>query len=311
MVNATDLFVLALGGLLTVAFLYRDRLPFIGAPTKTPTPAAKTANGAAEAAAALGGYQGDVRDFATRMKDQVSAPRSARRGRLSEGWKGPRRRGGKWKQTRACAPSWAAALLLRQGQVGLAGSPSLLLTGRAGESCLDEARGKSANLAPGRRLPSTARSGSASDRGGRQDGRARALADRHSSPASLSQKKRLAVFYGSQTGTAEEYATRIAKEAKARFGVSSLVCDIEEYDFDKLDAVPADCAVVFVMATYGEGEPTDNAVAFMELIEEDEPEFSEGSSLDGLRYVVFGLGNRTYVRRLPSSLPTAAFQAEL
>lgn len=94
MVNATDLFVLALGGLLTVAFLYRDRLPFIGAPTKTPTPAAKTANGAAEAAAALGGYQGDVRDFATRMKDQVSAPRSARRGRLSEGWKGPRRRGG-------------------------------------------------------------------------------------------------------------------------------------------------------------------------------------------------------------------------
>lgn len=75
--------------------------------------------------------------------------------------------------------------------------------------------------------------------------------------------------------------------------MSSLVCDIEEYDFDKLDQVPADCAVVFVMATYGEGEPTDNAVAFMELLDEDEPEFSNGSSLDGLKYVVFGLGNRT------------------
>lgn len=70
MVNATDLFVLALGGLLTVAFLYRDRLPFIGSPAKSAVPAPKAANGVA-AAAALGGYQGDVRDFAARMKDQV------------------------------------------------------------------------------------------------------------------------------------------------------------------------------------------------------------------------------------------------
>nr|ALK24272.1 cytochrome P450 reductase [Phaffia rhodozyma] len=108
------------------------------------------------------------------------------------------------------------------------------------------------------------------------------------------QKKRLAVFYGSQTGTAEEYATRIAKEAKSRFGVSSLVCDIEEYDFEKLDQVPEDCAIVFCMATYGEGEPTDNAVQFIEMISQDDPEFSEGSTLDGLKYVVFGLGNKTY-----------------
>lgn len=74
MVNATDLFVLALGGLLTVAFLYRDRLPFIGSPGSAKSPAApaasKAVNGGA-AAAVLGGYQGDVRDFATRMKDQV------------------------------------------------------------------------------------------------------------------------------------------------------------------------------------------------------------------------------------------------
>jgi NADPH-ferrihemoprotein reductase len=75
--------------------------------------------------------------------------------------------------------------------------------------------------------------------------------------------------------------------------VSSLVCDLEEYDFDKLDTVPDDCAVVFVMATYGEGEPTDNAIAFMELIEEESPDFSGGAGLDGLKYVVFGLGNRT------------------
>ena len=40
--------------------------------------------------------------------------------------------------------------------------------------------------------------------------------------------KRVAIFYGSQTGTAEDYATRLAKEAKQKYGISSLVCDLEE-----------------------------------------------------------------------------------
>ncbi|EPQ54747.1 NADPH-dependent cytochrome P450 oxidoreductase [Gloeophyllum trabeum ATCC 11539] len=108
-------------------------------------------------------------------------------------------------------------------------------------------------------------------------------------------KKRLVIFYGSQTGTAEEYAIRIAKEAKSKFGLTSLVCDPEEYDFDNLDQVPDDSAVFFVMATYGEGEPTDNAVTLMENLRDSSFEFSNGAHrLDGLKYVIFGLGNRTY-----------------
>ncbi|GAA5861124.1 hypothetical protein JCM1840_003088 [Sporobolomyces johnsonii] len=107
-------------------------------------------------------------------------------------------------------------------------------------------------------------------------------------------KKKIIIFYGSQTGSAEDYGTRIAKEAKARFGLSSLVCDPEEYDFDNLDQVPEDCLVVFCMATYGEGEPTDNAVPLMDFLKEDGVQFSNGSTLNNLRYVVFGLGNSTY-----------------
>ncbi|KAE9407401.1 putative cytochrome P450 oxidoreductase [Gymnopus androsaceus JB14] len=107
--------------------------------------------------------------------------------------------------------------------------------------------------------------------------------------------KRLAIFYGSQTGTAEEYAIRLAKEAKAKFGLTSLVCDPEEYDFETLDTVPEDCAVIFVMATYGEGEPTDNAVQLMQNLQDEDFEFSKGGrDLSGLKYVVFGLGNKTY-----------------
>ncbi|CAO1613713.1 unnamed protein product [Parajaminaea phylloscopi] len=108
------------------------------------------------------------------------------------------------------------------------------------------------------------------------------------------QNKRVVIFFGSQTGTAEEYAIKLAKEIKSRFGVSSLVCDPEEYEFDKLDAVPEDCAVVFSVATYGEGEPTDNAVQLMEFVKES-PQFSNGGdSLENLKYAIFGLGNRTY-----------------
>lgn len=112
-------------------------------------------------------------------------------------------------------------------------------------------------------------------------------------PHAHSQNKRIVIFFGSQTGTAEEYATKIAKEIKARFGVSSLVCDPEEYEFDKLDALPENAAAIFVMATYGEGEPTDNAVSLIEFLKES-PQFTQGDSLDNLKYVVFGLGNRTY-----------------
>ncbi|KAL4402820.1 NADPH-hemoprotein reductase [Malassezia pachydermatis] len=108
------------------------------------------------------------------------------------------------------------------------------------------------------------------------------------------QKKRLVIFYGSQTGTAEEYAIRIAREAKARYGTSPLVIDPESEEMDKLDLVPEDCAVVFVMATYGEGEPTDNAVPMMEFLKSSDVAFTNGSTLENLHYVAFGLGNRTY-----------------
>nr|AXL48365.1 cytochrome P450 reductase [Ganoderma lucidum] len=108
-------------------------------------------------------------------------------------------------------------------------------------------------------------------------------------------KKRIVIFYGSQTGTAEEYAIRLAKEAKQKFGLASLVCDPEEYDFENLDQISDDSCVFFVMATYGEGEPTDNAVTLCQNLSDDSFEFSNGEhKLSGLKYVVFGLGNKTY-----------------
>lgn len=48
---------------------------------------------------------------------------------------------------------------------------------------------------------------------------------------------------------------------------------------------------IFVMATYGEGEPTDNARHFFEWLKESS--FAE-EAFKRLRFTVFGLGDRSY-----------------
>lgn len=111
--------------------------------------------------------------------------------------------------------------------------------------------------------------------------------------------KNCVVFYGSQTGTAEDYASRLAKEGSSRFGLKAMAADIEDYDYDNLDTFPEDKVAFFVLATYGEGEPTDNAVDFYELFMSEDVSLSQGGGADekplsSLRYVTFGLGNNTY-----------------
>ncbi|KAK8208074.1 hypothetical protein M8818_004112 [Zalaria obscura] len=111
--------------------------------------------------------------------------------------------------------------------------------------------------------------------------------------------KNCVVFYGSQTGTAEDYASRLAKEGSSRFGLKTMTADLEDYDYENLDTFPEDKVAMFVLATYGEGEPTDNAVEFYEFISSEDVSFSEGASaedkpLSNLKYVTFGLGNNTY-----------------
>ncbi|OJJ44983.1 hypothetical protein ASPZODRAFT_70355 [Penicilliopsis zonata CBS 506.65] len=109
--------------------------------------------------------------------------------------------------------------------------------------------------------------------------------------------KNCVVFYGSQTGTAEDYASRLAKEGAQRFGLKTMVADLEDYDYENLDRFPSDKVVFFVLATYGEGEPTDNAVEFYQFITGDDVAFESGEAdrpLAALKYVTFGLGNNTY-----------------
>ncbi|XP_017097078.2 NADPH--cytochrome P450 reductase isoform X1 [Drosophila bipectinata] len=99
----------------------------------------------------------------------------------------------------------------------------------------------------------------------------------------------LVVFYGSQTGTGEEFAGRLAKEG-IRYRLKGMVADPEECDMEELLQLKDidNSLAVFCLATYGEGDPTDNAMEFYEWITNGDVD------LTGLNYAVFGLGNKTY-----------------
>ncbi|GFU19605.1 NADPH--cytochrome P450 reductase, partial [Nephila pilipes] len=101
--------------------------------------------------------------------------------------------------------------------------------------------------------------------------------------------RNIIVFYGSQTGTAEEFATRLAKEAN-RYGMKAMVADPEDYDMEDLSKVAEieNSLAIFCVATYGEGDPTDNAQEFHQWLQAGD------ADLSGLNFAVFGLGNKTY-----------------
>ena len=92
------------------------------------------------------------------------------------------------------------------------------------------------------------------------------------------------VFFGSQTGTAEDFAKMLAKDARAQ-GINAVAVDLEGFEPEML---PGSFAI-FLVATYGEGDPTDNAKRFHAWLAQ-----GAACSLAGCSFAVFGLGNTQY-----------------
>jgi cytochrome P450 / NADPH-cytochrome P450 reductase len=89
----------------------------------------------------------------------------------------------------------------------------------------------------------------------------------------------LAVLFGSNLGTAEGIATRLAQEGTEQ-GYDVTLGSLDEY----VEAVPAKGAII-VCASYN-GLPPDNAVKFSHLLNEAGP-----TAYQDLSYTVFGCGN--------------------
>ncbi|KAH7309301.1 NADPH-cytochrome P450 reductase [Rhexocercosporidium sp. MPI-PUGE-AT-0058] len=102
-------------------------------------------------------------------------------------------------------------------------------------------------------------------------------------------KKDLVIFWGSQSGTAEGLANRLSRDCRRRFGRDALVADLSDYDPASISHIPEAKFAIFIVSTYGEGDPSDNAAQFLSWIESN-----KSTRLPKLRYAAFGLGNSKY-----------------
>ncbi|KAG5811837.1 hypothetical protein H9Q74_004782 [Fusarium xylarioides] len=110
--------------------------------------------------------------------------------------------------------------------------------------------------------------------------------------------KNCVVLFGSQSGNAQEFAEKLAREAHTRFLLRSTVAEIDEYTYQNLHKLPENTILFFILASYGDGEPTDNAEQFYNFltIEDDDGLFDRlrEHGLQNLSYAAFGLGNSSY-----------------
>lgn len=110
----------------------------------------------------------------------------------------------------------------------------------------------------------------------------------------------LLVLYGSNTGSCEMFARRIAGDA-ARQGYAAKVATLDEH----AQAFDPETPVLVVTASY-EGQAPDNAKKFVPWLESQ-----PAGSLAGVRFAVFGCGNRQWARTyqfVPKRID-AAFEA--
>lgn len=101
--------------------------------------------------------------------------------------------------------------------------------------------------------------------------------------------KDIVIFWGSQSGTAEGFAYRLARELHMRFGKETMAADLSDYNPETIALIPQTKLAIFIVSTYGEGDPSDNTAEFWDWLNQ-----VQDVSLSNLQYVAFGLGNRNY-----------------
>ncbi|KAI8886916.1 cytochrome P450 [Backusella circina FSU 941] len=111
----------------------------------------------------------------------------------------------------------------------------------------------------------------------------------------------ITLLYGTQTGTAQDYASQLSNQARA-FGFKKVtLCEMDKWEvlengkFESEDTSKrVDKELVVVCTATYNGQPPDSADKFNKFIDAKKKESGHENILDGLSFAVFGIGNKNW-----------------
>ena len=99
------------------------------------------------------------------------------------------------------------------------------------------------------------------------------------------------ILFASETGTAEEFANKLHKEATEKLKLKANLLNVSEVN--SVQIFNENSLFVIIASTWGEGEPTDDCVDFNKMVKSKEF-WDSFTNKDDLNVTIFGLGNKAY-----------------
>ncbi|SBS86017.1 nitric oxide synthase, putative [Plasmodium ovale] len=96
------------------------------------------------------------------------------------------------------------------------------------------------------------------------------------------------IYFGSQGGTAEQFAKELSSNFSDLFNIKAEIIDLEYFNKEEIKNFGIR---IFIVATYGDGEPTDNAIEFFKWLKSLN---NDNIYFLNTKYSVMGLGSKQY-----------------